>query len=244
MPQLKSSRSQQLKLLRATKDSTRRATGASTATFPKPHLASGTCLQPRSRGFPEALFPGEANPTRKKEPVGSCCAAGHTGSCHVGGRRRRPEGEGAGTANCAGADGRRVREAAGKRRGQGACPAPAAGSSLIGRGNARGVSTPPLIRVSSLLGIVVFLRILKSVAHRVRLERLPGAFSPTLPCHAQPALAPAPLRSPDFPPIITQLSSEPLLPADRVGARVFLLPPSHLDPGPGSPSFSGKLVVS
>ena len=61
------------------------------------------------------MFPGEANPTRKKEPGGSCCAAGHTGSCHVGGRRRGPEGDGAGPANCAGADGRRVREAAGKR---------------------------------------------------------------------------------------------------------------------------------
>lgn len=120
MPQLCRSRTQQLKILRETKDLggawPHRVLQGPALPPSQPYLASGTRLQPSSRGFPEALFPSEANPTRKKEPVGSRCAAGHTGS-HVGGRRRGLEGDGGRPANCAGADGRRVSEAAGRGSG-------------------------------------------------------------------------------------------------------------------------------
>lgn len=75
-----------------------RATATSTSTSPSAYLGSGACLQLSNRGFPEALFPGQANSSHEKKPVGSCRATVHTGSRHVGCGGRGAEGRGLETA--------------------------------------------------------------------------------------------------------------------------------------------------
>lgn len=61
-------------------------------------------MQLCGRGIPEDSSPGQANPSPKKQRVGNCGAAGHTGGRHLGCGRPGWR-AGAGPGDCAGVGG-------------------------------------------------------------------------------------------------------------------------------------------